>query len=136
MGRVFSLMPNFKLGSFFDGSRMSIGTYYFWSLSSTRELSGFYEFNSIKLPDRDREFTAHIVRLKVLATFTKKLSFSAFVQYNGASDVIVANIKLRYNPQEGNDLYLVCNHGVNTKRSREIPRIPVTGNRAIMIKYT
>lgn len=107
-----------------------------WSLSSTWSLSGLYQFNRIAFPDRNQQCTAQIARLRLNATFTTKLSASAFVQYNGAEDVVVANLRFRYNPREGNDLYIVYNHGVNTNRYRELPHRPFTDNRAIMIKYT
>ncbi|UCE40589.1 MAG: carbohydrate binding family 9 domain-containing protein [Candidatus Aminicenantes bacterium] len=136
MGRTLSLMPNFKIGSFYDGWRISAGTFYFLNLSSTWQLSGFYEFNRVEFPDRDQEFTAHIARLKILATFTTKISASAFIQYNGAEDIVVANVRFRYNPREGNDFYIVYNHGVNTDRYRGLPHRPFTDNRAILIKYT
>ena len=136
MGRMFSIIPNFKIGSFYDGWRISAGAFYFLNLSSTWQLSGFYEFNRVEFPDRDQEFTAHIARLKILATFTTKLSASAFVQYNGVEDVVVANVRFRYNPREGNDFYIVYNHGVNTNRYRDLLHRPFTDNRAIMLKYT
>jgi len=136
MGRLFSIIPNFQAGSFYDGWRISIGTIFSWSLSSIWELSGFYQFNRVEFSDRNQEFTAHLARLRVLATFTTKISASAFIQYNGASDIVVANVRIRYNPREGNDLYIVYNHGVNTARYREIPHLPYTDNQAIMIKYS
>jgi hypothetical protein len=136
MGRTFFLMPNFKIGSFYDGWRLSAGAVYMLGLSSTWQLSGFYEFNHIQFPDRNQELTAHIARLKIMATFTTKLSLSAFIQYSGMDDVVVANVRFRYNPREGNDFYIVYNHGLNTNRFRDVPSRPSTDNRAIMIKYT
>jgi hypothetical protein len=136
MGRTLSLMPNFKIGSFYDGWRVSAGSYYFLNISSTWQLSGFYEFNRVEFPDRSLGLTAHIIRLKILATFTTKLSLSAFVQYSGIEDAVVANVRFRYNPREGNDFYIVYNHGVNTDRYRDFPHRPFTDNRAIMVKYT
>ena len=76
------------------------------------------------------------MRLKILATFTTKLTLSAFIQYSGVEDVVVANVRFRYNPREGNDFYIVYNHGVNTDRYRSFPHRPFTDNRAIMVKYT
>jgi hypothetical protein len=136
MGRTFFIMPNVKIGSFYDGWRISAGAAYMLGLSSTWQLSGFYEFNHIEFPDRGKEFIAHIARLKILATFTTKLSLSAFIQYSGADDVVVANVRFRYNPREGNDFYIVYNHGLNTDRYRDLPYRPSTDNRSIMIKYT
>ena len=64
------------------------------------------------------------------------LSLTAFVQFNSAQDIVVSNLRLRYNPQEGNDLYLVYDEGFNTDREREIPALPVTKNRTLLVKYT
>ena len=136
MGRTLALIPNFKIGSFYDGWRISAGAFYFLNLSSTWQLTGFYEFNRVEFADRNQGFSAHIARLKILATFTTKLSLSAFIQYSGVEDVVVANLRFRYNPREGNDFYIVYNHGVNTSRFRHLPHRPFTDNRAIMVKYT
>jgi len=65
-----------------------------------------------------------------------KFSAAVFVQYNSAADAVVANIRIRFNPREGNDLYIVYNEGLNTNRYREIPILPLTASRAIMLKYT
>lgn len=136
MGRLFFLMPNIAVSSFYDGWRISVGTLFSWSVSSVWELSGFYQFNRVEFVDRNQEFTAHLARVRVLATFTTKISASAFIQYNGADDIVVANLRIRYNPQEGNDFYIVYNHGVNTDRYRKIPNLPFTDNQAIMVKYS
>ena len=45
-----------------------------------------------------------------------RLLATAFVQYNGAEDRVSGNIRLRYNPSEGHDLYLVWNEVVNSDR--------------------
>ena len=136
LGRLFYIIPNFTAGSFYDGWRISVGALCSWNLSPVWELSGFYQFNKVEFPGRNQELTAHLARLRLLATFTTKISASAFVQYNGADDVIVANVRIRYNPREGNDLYIVYNHGVNTDRYREVPHLPYTDTRAMMIKYS
>lgn len=72
----------------------------------------------------------------MLATLSTKFSASAFVQYDSAVDQVTANLRLRFNPREGNDLYLVFNEGLNTNRAREIPYRPYYSGRAVMIKYS
>jgi hypothetical protein len=135
-GRIFSVSTNIDAGSFFDGWRVSVGLEPRWSLSSTWSLSGFYQFNKIEFPDRRQGCTVQIARLRLNATFTTKISASAFIQYDGVDDILIANLRFRYNPAEGNDLYVVYNHGLNTDRYREHPPFPFTDSRAIMIKYT
>jgi hypothetical protein len=136
VGRIFSLNTAFEAGSFFNGWRVTVSMLPRWSLSSTWSLSGLYQFNHIAFPDRNQQSTAQIARLRLNATFTTKFSASAFIQYNSLGNNVIANLRFRYNPREGNDFYIVYNHGVNTYRYRELPHRPFTDNRAIMIKYT
>ncbi len=67
---------------------------------------------------------------------TTSLSASDFVQYNSANDVIFTNVRIHYNPREGNDLYIVYDEGLNTYRQREIPALPRTSIRTILVKYS
>ena len=45
-----------------------------------------------------------------------EISAVAFVQYKSTLDLGVANVRLRYNPREGDDLYVVWNEGVIANR--------------------
>ncbi len=136
MGRTFALVSMFQAGGFYDGHRVSLGLMPSWNLNSTWQFEGFYQYNRVKFPDRSQGFTAHLARLRVLMTLSTKVTASAFVQYNGAADAVIANVRFRYNPREGNDLYLVYNDGLNTNRFREVPSLPYTESRTILIKYS
>ncbi len=122
-------------GTFYDGWRFSFEFSPRWSISSGLELSGTYQYNRIGFADRDKNLDIHILRLRILTMLSTKFSGTAFIQYNSALDAVTANLRLRYNPREGTDLYLVYNEGLNTDRSREIPPLPRTNNRTIMLKY-
>ncbi|MBU1339598.1 MAG: hypothetical protein KKD56_11095, partial [Acidobacteria bacterium] len=87
-------------------------------------------------PDRSLAFTAHIARIKLEATLSTAFTASAFLQYNSAVSAVIANIRLRFNPREGTDLYLVINESFYTDRNREVPPLPPYGSRAVMIKYS
>ena len=136
MGGLLSAIVTVDAGSFYDGRRATVGIKPIWGISSDLTLSGYYEFNRVEFPGRGQRLTAHIAQVRLLATFSTKISASAFVQYNSAVDGLVANVRFRYNPREGNDLYLVINEGLNTNRSGKIPYPPFYDNRAIMIKYS
>jgi len=124
------------VGPFYDGRRTSLGLTPRWNILSDLELSGTYQFNRVTFPGRDQRFTAHIARLRVLYMLSTKFSATAFIQYNSAIDAVIANIRLRYNPREGIDLYLVYNEGLNTNQYRQEPTLPFTSNRTVMLKYT
>jgi hypothetical protein len=136
MGKPLWSEANLYVGSFYDGWRLSLGMSPRWSVSPSLELSGTYQINRIKFPDRNKDFYFHITRLRILYMLNTKLSASAFIQYNNSSHEVITNIRLRYNPKEGNDLYLVYNEGLNTNRYRDFPTLPFRSDRTIMLKYT
>jgi hypothetical protein len=136
MGSLFSTLVTVDAGSFYDGWRASISLTPVWGISSNLTLSGLCEFDRVEFPDRKQKFTGQIAQLRVLATLSLKFSASAFIQYNSADHAMLANVRLRFNPREGNDLYLVFNEDFNTHRHREIPHLPYYNNRAIMVKYS
>lgn len=136
MGRALSAILDFDAGSFYDGWRATIGLQPIWGISSEFSLMGMYQFNRVVFPDRNQELTAHILRARLLATLSTKFSASAFVQYNSAIDAVIANLRIRYNPREGVDLYVVYNEDFNTNRFREIPSLPYYNSHTIMVKYS
>ena len=123
-------------GQFYDGTRISFDVNPTWNVSSSLNLGLEYQYNQLNFQDRGEKFNAQIGRLKILYMLSTKFTVSAFIQYNSDLDAIASNIKLRYNPREGNDLYIVYNEGRNTRLDREIPRLPNISDRTIMIKYT
>ena len=123
-------------GGYYDGHVLNLQFTPNWSISSSVMLGGDYIYSRVDLPSRDQKFISHIGRLKSLIMFSTRLSLSAFVQYNSNTRTIASNIRFRYNPREGNDLWLVYNEGTHTDLRREIPEKPVLANRTIMLKYT
>jgi len=123
-------------GSFYDGNRFSLTVDPVWNVSQHIYLTGTYQINRLKFAERNQEFTGHVGRLRFQFMPTIKHTFTAFIQYNSANDLILANFRYRFNPREGIDLYIVYDEGLNTDRQREIPFLPVTRNRTIMVKYS
>ncbi|MCP4153055.1 MAG: carbohydrate binding family 9 domain-containing protein [bacterium] len=136
MGNPFYISSDVKVGSLYDGSRISLALSPTWCVSPTLELSASYRYNDVRFSEREQRFEVHLVRIRALYTPNVKLSGSAFVQYNNSNDAVIANIRLRYNPGEGNDFYIVYNEDFNTNRGRENPRLPFSQQRTVMLKYT
>ena len=95
-----------------------------------------YQLDVIRFPGRNQSLNNHIAGLRALYMFSTKLSLSAFVQYNSAIHQVISNVRFRYNPREGNDLWVVYNEGTNTDLTREIPNPPRLAARTVMLKYT
>lgn len=135
-GKLFTFGSDFEIGPYYDGWLTSISISPKWIIKNRIQLRGTYQFNRANFSERDQQFDAHIFRLNGLLTLNTKFSIAAFVQYNSAIDAVLSNVRLRYNPREGNDFYIVYNEGYNTDRYRELPVLPITGERTILIKYT
>ncbi|MBW3553054.1 MAG: carbohydrate binding family 9 domain-containing protein [Gemmatimonadetes bacterium] len=123
------------VGGFYDGRIRSFSASPAWNPSRHLELTATYRWDDIRFPDRDERFTAHIARLRSDVMVTTRLTAAAFIQYNSAADRFTTNARLRYNPGEGNDLYVVWNEGLNTDRHGADPTLPLRDRQTLMLKY-
>ncbi|MGD2091004.1 MAG: DUF5916 domain-containing protein [Candidatus Aminicenantes bacterium] len=137
-GKLFRGVSELYAGGFYDGWRLSLVISPQWSISPDLELTGTYQFDHIEFPDRGKQYNSHILRLRIIAMLSTKFSATTFIQYNNTIDTVIANLRIRYSPREGNDLYLVYNEGFNTNRlTKEIlPPFPFSRGRTILLKYT
>jgi hypothetical protein len=133
-----ALSANFLLdaGSFYDGWKISFSAAPMVNIGSGFDLGLTYNLDFVNFPARAISFTNHIVGLRGLLTLTTKTSLLAFVQYNTAVDKVLTNVRFRYNPHEGNDFYIVYDEGLNTNILKEIPTLPHSSGRTILLKYT
>lgn len=123
-------------GQFFDGQRLSFYVSPTWNASRFVRLNGFYQYNQLTFSERNQDLETHVGRLRAEVTPSVKYAISSFIQYNSDADIIIGNLRLRYNPREGNDLYIVYNERLNSDRSILTgPNLPLSSNRAILIKY-
>jgi hypothetical protein len=49
---------------------------------------------------------------------------------------VTANVRVRYNLQEGHDLWVVYGHHLNLDRDRVTPPAPGTARAALLVKYS
>jgi hypothetical protein len=136
--RKLSVFVMAEAGGFFDGNKIGIMAGPNLNLSSSLQLSARYEFNALRFPDRDvnNSLDIHSVNVKALYMLSTKLSASILLQYVNTEDDLIANFRLRYNPREGNDFYLVINEYRGVEYRMEYPAHPPYYNRTIMLKYT
>ena len=123
-------------GSFYDGTRFTIGTEPSWNVGSSLQLGLRYEHNFLSFKNRGQSFNGGVAGFKVLVMISTKLSLSTFMQYNSAENSLITNFRFRFNPREGNDFYIVFNEGRSTYRDIENPRLPLFNNRSVLLKYT
>jgi hypothetical protein len=132
---LFSGRGQTYLGSFFDGRRVSVMGTMFFKPSALFQASLQYQFEDAVFDDRSEHLRLHIAGVRGEITFSTRLMLSAFLQYNSADRIGVDNIRLRYNPREGTDLWLVYSDAINTDRFREIPTLPAVDSRLLLLKF-
>ncbi len=134
--KPFFILMKTDGGQYYDGTRISINLQPTWNISKHFELGGIYNFDRLNFKVRNQKLLNHIIGIKAIYMVNTRLSFNTYIQYNTAVNTILTNLRLRYNPKEGNDLFLVFNEGRNTNLYREIPNLPVYSARSVQIKYT
>jgi hypothetical protein len=135
--RKISFTSSGNFGQYYDGNIKSLTFGPILNLSSSLNMTITYSINAIRFPNRaaDNSLDIHSINFKTLFMFSTKLSASVMVQYMNTQDDLVTNFRIRYNPKEGNDFYLVYNDsrgitGVNTDLA-----LPRYYNKTIMLKY-
>jgi hypothetical protein len=123
-------------GTFYDGTRFTVGSEPSWNIGSSLQLGLKYEHNFLKFISRGQKFSGAVAGIKALIMINTKLSLSTFIQYNSAENSAMTNFRFRYNPREGNDFYIVFNEGRSTYRNIENPRLPLFNIRSVLLKYT
>ena len=136
--KPISLNINYSGGKFYDGQKYTLSVTPTFNVSSSLQLSGFYSFNALRFPIRatDKTLNIHSANLRALLMVSTKLSASVLVQYVSTQTNLITNFRLRYNPREGNDFYLVFNETRGVGSDDEILAIPTYYNRTLMLKYT
>lgn len=135
-GKPYQLVGELQSGNFFDGKKTTIQLAPNYNVNSSLNLSATYEWNKVDFASRNQSFIAHVGRLKAQIMFSTKFSISSFVQYNSLDKLYLGNIRLRYNPKEGNDLFIVYNSDMNAERGLENPLLPLTNQSSLLVKYT
>jgi hypothetical protein len=126
-----------RAGEYYDGRLYSLLLSPEWRASAYLRLSADLQLDRLEFPTRGERVWSGLARLRVLASASPRLSFSAVLQANGVADLATANLRLRYSLREGHDLWVVYNHDQNLDRDRwPETRIPATARSGLLVKYT
>ena len=125
-----------ETGTFYDGWLHTLTLTPSWYLSRYIQFDLEYAYNYGTFKDRGQELNFHLARLRVGTALNREISTNALIQYNGAGDLFSMNVRFRWNFREGQDLWIVYNSGLNTRRFDSTPVLPAVEARAFLLKYT
>ena len=121
-------------GELYDGRQLTASLSPTATISPNLELGAEYQVNRVRFASRSQSLAADIARIRAQVALNTKLSASGFVQYNRATDAVVSNVRIRLHLNEGRDLFVVYNDHLNTERDRLVPALPLSQERAILVK--
>lgn len=129
--RAFAPGVGLNYGNFYDGKRWRVNYFMEWRPDEHLFLNLGYDYQDISLPAGD--FKVKLISANVNYAFNSRWSWVNLVQYENRSNSVGINSRLRWNPQAGEDLFLVLNYnfgadGVFTGLNRE--------QAEIALKYT
>ncbi len=135
-GRLLGANGYVQGGAYYDGWRLTARVKPTWRPNPYFMAGGSIKYDYVTFPPRNQEYVNWIYKLDLQVAFSVTTSVAGLIQYNTAIDAVIVNLRLRYNPREGTDLYLVYNDNLNTDRQREDPALPLSSTRAVLLKYS
>ncbi len=128
-------------GGFYGGDHFFVAPEVTWWATKHLNISYTYEYNHIRFDHflhekRNTDYASSLMRLGVNYNFTTKVSIKSYFQFDDLSHQMSSNIRFRFNPREGTDLFIVVNQGLNSDRTRLDPKLPYINNQAVTVKFT
>jgi len=102
---AFSL--DLEAGAFYGGDSLQVKGAVDWRPNRRLYMQFSYEIDNVDLPEGS--FVNRLYRLHLDIAFNAKWSWLNLLQYDNVTDTASLNSRLRYNPQAGQDLYLIVN---------------------------
>lgn len=126
---------------FYGGHRLTVAPNVTYIINKHLSVEAVYEMNRISFPKSFSDngsaiYLSHLVSANISVFFSSKFSIKLLSQYDNLSNSVGSNLRIRYNPREGTDLYIVYNSGMNTHLNRLDPHLPLIDNQALVIKFS
>jgi hypothetical protein len=129
MKRLFTFMLEGRYGGFFGGTRTSVMAEMNYRVQPYGSLSLVGSYNKLEMPEPYSSADLWLVGPKLDITFTEKLFFTTYVQYNSQIDNINMNMRLQWRYAPVSDLYIVYTENA-------YPSHWTTKNRGIVLKLS
>lgn len=109
-----------RYGTFFDGTRTRLSADTSFRFSKFVQAGIVYQLDDIRLPNGDE--LIHLLRARLSFLFTPDISWITLIQFDNLSDSIAINSRFRWIIEDGRELFLVLNQGLDTSDGIEAGR--------------
>ncbi len=135
-GSVFAVGGSLRSGQFFDGTLTSLLVSPEWRASRYFRMGGDLQVDRVAFGARGESQWSQLARLRVLAAASPRLTLTAVLQSASLARVATANLRLRYNTAEGDDVWIVYGHVENLDVDRAAPALPRVARSGLVVKVT
>ena len=122
-----------SIGDYYNGKRLQINAGVDWRPNEHINMGFNYNYQNIELPMPGGKFDVRLISANANYAFNSKWSWINLVQYDNFSNIVGVNSRLRWNPQAGEDLYLVVNYNFI---SEGVFSNLNSNNSEVVLKYT
>lgn len=127
--KLFSFRANAVVGGFFNGKRINLGGQLSYRVQPYANISIDANYNDIQLPSPFQDASFWLIGPKIELTFTDKLFWTTFIQYNDQDDNVNINSRLQWRFKPASDIFLVYTDDY-------VPGSFAVKNRAIVFKLS
>ncbi len=127
--QLFTYMLTGRYGGFFNGTRLSFNTDLSYRVQPYGSLSMVFSYNRILLPEPYTSTDLLLAGPRLDITFTDKIFFTTFVQYNNQIDNVNVNMRFQWRFAPVSDLFIVYTENAYPEGLR-------TKDRGIVIKLS
>ena len=103
---------SYKQGDFYNGEQREVGMGIGWQPTPRFSANFSYRYTDVDLPEAD--FVTRIVMLNTTVAFNSTWSWINLLQYDNLSSSAGLNSRLNWNPQAGENFYLVVNYNFDS----------------------
>ncbi len=125
----FNFLLNSTYGGFYNGTNLNLGGELNMRFQPYVNLAMRFDYNNLKLPDDYGDEELILLGPKLDITFTDKLFFTGYYQYNNLSDNMNLNARLQWRYKPASDFFIVYTENY-------FPTGFVSKNRALIFKLT
>lgn len=142
-GNAFPYVINtdVEFGDFYGGKQLTISgnLQYDFNKTFTLEVGGNYnrlEFPEVYVSEGDNKLLLNRYYSRQKLSFSSKAFLNSYIQYDSNSNKIGWNLRFRYTPKEGTNLYIVYNQNINAEINTLSPRPPLFESQGLTLKFS
>ncbi len=127
--RKFNFLLNSTYGGFYNGTNLNLGGELNMRFQPYVNITMRFDYNNVKLPDDYGDEELFLLGPKLDVTFTDKIFFTGFYQYNNLTDNMNLNARLQWRYKPASDFFIVYTENY-------FPANFTSKNRALIFKLT